>query len=230
MSKIIKNSKNNFYVQKKKDFDRIHEVMHLMPSFALHEKGRSSFTDIYYETEDNFLAEMGVAVRLRVYKDKKIISVKYSDEVLEKQDILYKQAVHEREIEVTDDIKTQENLIFVEDKLSAIYSTRLNIDIMRRLRAMREVYLVKTKRSVYEVVHNSGFRANIHTDELVYINKLKHIEYKDLIVETAQTSFVTDLNNDLYEFFLAELRKKVLLVPMQESKYEAAKLFTRFKK
>ena len=219
-----------YYVQKKKDFERMYELMQHMPSFAMHLKDGESFTDYYYETDDNFLQEMGVTVRRRVLKDKQIVSVKYSDELLAKQDDMHKQALHEQEIGLDENFLGHDNLLFIEDKLNVIFGAKLKIDILRKLNNMRIVYTVKTKRQTQEVVHNSGFRALVHFDEVVYTNNLKQINYNDLILEVHMTSVGTTFNMQMLDIFVDELRKKLILVPMTDSKYVAAKLFTRFSK
>ena len=90
--------------------------------------------------------------------------------------------------------------------------------------------MIKTKRKSFEVVHNSGLRANVYFDEVVYTNKLKVIDYNDLILELQMNSLATKINKQLFEEFVNKLREKLILVPMVESKYEAAILYTRFKK
>jgi hypothetical protein len=224
------NSKRTFYIQKKKDFDRAHEIMRLMPSYAFYEKEKRDIVDVYLETPDNFLDEMGVTLRIRRLKDKQIISVKYDDHLLGKQDSIYKDSVYEHEIELSDSLFAQENLLFVEDKLNVIFGGKLQIDIFHKLHQLKEVYTIKTKRKSFEVVHNSGFRADVHFDEVLYTNKLKQIDYHDLILELHMTSLSTELNKELFHTFINKLREKLVLVPMTDSKYEAAILFTRFKK
>ncbi|MGD9901304.1 MAG: CYTH domain-containing protein [Spirochaetales bacterium] len=219
-----------FYIQKKKDFARTFDIMKHMPSFAVYERGNETFTDYYYETEDKFLEEMGVTVRRRVLKDKQIISVKYDDKILDKQDSMYQQPVHEQEVPLNEEFLNKENLLFIEDKLNVIFGARLQIDILRKLNEMRVVYTVKTKRQTQEVVHNSGFKAFIYFDEVLYTNVAKEITYNDLILEVHMTSVGTQFNLTLLDFFVDELRKKMILVPMTDSTYIAAKLFTRFKK
>ena len=219
-----------YYVQNAKDFNRLDEVMSRMPSFAMSRQDSEDFVDAYYETQDSFFEEMGITVRLRTYKNKSVLSVKYSEEVLLKQDDRYKSPVHERELEPKEDLFSRMNLIFIEDKINVIYSNRLKIDIIRKIRQMREVYTVKTKRKNFEITHNSGFKTNVFFDEVNYNNILKQIPYSDLILEIIMTSIGTPFNQEMLTTFVNELRKKVVLVPMKESKYEAAILFTRFKK
>ena len=224
------NSKKTFYIQKKKDFDRAHEIMRLMPSYAFYEKEKLDFTDAYLETPDNFLKEMGVTLRVRKFKQKQVLSVKYDLSLVKQQNPLTIQDIYEHELEEGDDVFSQESLLFIEDKLNVIFGGKLQIDILHKLRQLQEVYLVKTKRKSFEVVHNSGFRADVFFDEVVYTNKLKAIDYNDLILELDMTSLSTDLNIQLFEAFINNLREKIVLVPMEESKYEAAILYTRFKK
>jgi len=224
------NSRKTYYIQKKKDFDRAHEIIRLMPSYAFYEKEKLEYTDIYLETPDNFLKNMGVTVRVRRFRDKQIISVKYDDKLVAKQDNARKQNIYEQEIASSESVFSQENLLFIEDKLNVIFGGKLQIDILRKLREMQEVYLVKTKRKSFEVVHNSGFRADVFFDEVVYTNKLKRIDYSDLIMELNMTSLSTEFNKQLFGSFIDELKKRLILVPMEESKYEAAILFTRFLK
>jgi len=224
------NSWRSFYVQKKKDFDRAIEVMRLMPSYAFYEKEKLEFVDAYLETPDNFLKEMGVTLWVRKLKDKQIISVKYDEALLKKQEMLYKNEVYEQEIGLTNSIFETENLLFIEDKLTVIFGGRLQIDILHKLKELREIYLIKTKRKSYEIVHNSGLRADVFFDELTYINKLKAIEYNDLILEMHMTSLSTELNKKLFETFINNLRDKLILVPMEDTRYQAAILYTRFKK
>jgi hypothetical protein len=223
-----KNSSKSYYVQKKKDFDRLHEIMHLLPSYALYEKGKEEFTDIYLETSDDFLKNMGVTVRLRRFKDKQVVSVKYNEKIVKTKETIRK-SVYEQVLESSESVFSHENLLFIEDKLNVIFGGKLQIDILYKLRQLQEVYLVKTLRKSFEAVHNSGFRADIFFDEVVYVNKLKTIDYKDLILQVRMTSLSTDLNKKLFENYINELRKKIVLVPMKESKYEAAVLYTRFK-
>ena len=224
------NSKRTFYIQKKKDFERAYEIMRLMPSYAFYEKEKLDIVDVYMETPDNFLAEMGVTLRVRKLKDKQIVSVKYGDSLVKKQEAIYKEAIYDHEIDIADTIFSQENMLFVEDKLNVIFGGKLQIDILHKLKQLREVYIIKTKRKTYEVVHNSGFRANVYFDDLLYTNKTKQINYIDLVMELHMTSLSTELNKQLFDEFTNRLREKIVLVPMEESKYEAAILYTRFKK
>ena len=224
------NNSKSYYIQKKKDFDRAHEIMRLMPSYAFYDKEKLDFTDAYYETPDNFLKDMGVTLRVRKFKTKHIISVKYDEKLIERQDAINKQSVYDQEIDATDSLFAHENLLFVEDKLNVIFGGKLQIDILHKLRQLQEVYLIKTKRKSFEVVHNSGLRANVYFDEVVYTNKLKAIDYNDLILQLELNSLSTKINKQLFEEFVNKLREKLILVPMVESKYEAAILYTRFKK
>ncbi|MDD4211641.1 MAG: CYTH domain-containing protein [Clostridia bacterium] len=223
-------SSRSYYVQKKSDFDRAHEIMHLMPSYAFYDKDKLDFTDVYYETNDNFLKDMGVTLRVRKFKTKQIISVKYNDALIEKQNEITRQNIYEQEMEASDSLFSQDNLLFVEDKLNVIFGGKLQMDILHKLRQLKEVYLVKTKRKSYEVVHNSGLRADVFFDEVLYTNRLKSIDYSDLILELNMTSIGTKINKQLFEEFVNKLREKLILIPMEESKYEAAILYTRFKK
>ena len=223
-------SRRCYYIQKKNDFDRAYEIMHLMPSYAFYNKEKLEFTDAYYETSDNFLAEMGVTLRVRRFRDKQIISVKYDDSLVEKKDAINKQNIYEQEIPAGDSLYSQDNLLFIEDKLNVIFGGKLQIDILHKLRELQEVYLIKNKRKSYEVVHNSGLRADVFFDEVVYTNRLKAIDYNDLVMEIVMTSFATTTNKNLFQEFVDELRRRIILVPMLESKYEAAVLFTKFKK
>lgn len=231
MNKLNKeNLRKAYYVQRQKDFNHLEELMMLMPSFSTNQRGTEDFLDTYYETEDMFLKTMGITVRLRTYKTKQILSVKYSDEVLAKQDNIYKNPINEKEIDAGIPILDQSNLVFIEAKINLIYSNKLKIDILRKLRQMRAIYTIKTKRTILEVAHNTGFRANIFFDAVHYNNSLTLTTYADLILKINMISPDTDFNKQLLHSFIAELRRKMILVPMVENKYEAAILFTRFKK
>ncbi len=225
----------NYYLENPKQFRRVYEVINLMPNFNVTEAEQHNIIDNYYESENNFLQRMGVSIRVRKYKNKKkqVASLRYSDDVNLDYSGMY--ATREFEIEMLygQEFHTATSVLkFFEDKLNAIYSTKLNVNIFRQLENVKTFLTIKTDRQSYDVINNKQFRAVINFDKVSYVNhKTKAVEadnilqIKSICEQTKET--LASLNK-----FVNELEKRCILIPMHDSgqKLENALLLTKFRK
>ena len=212
---IQKRVQNDYYVKSASDFNRLAEIINLMPNYAIKSKKQGIvINDYFYEVPENLLKELNASIRVRVVDDKQSLSIVCYSEG--------KRREFETEMKFGDKIQDKiEYILFLEDKLQDIYTHRIEIDIARILKGLKVFLQITTYRTEYEVINNSGFDALVDFDSVVFNTKRHNIA--DNILEV-KLNCVNDVGNmTAYNRFCKQLEQKVLLVPTQETKFEAGR-------
>ena len=212
---IQKKVQNDYYVKATSDFNRIAEIINLMPSYAVKSKKQGIvINDYFYEVPEYLLKELNASIRVRVVGDKQTLSIVCYSEGNRRE--------FETEMHYGDKIQDKnEYILFLEDKLQDIYTHRIDIDIARILKGLKVFLTITTYRTEYEVINNSGFNALVDFDSVVF--KTKRHTVGDNILEIKLNSLNDVGNMTAYNRFCRELEQRVLLVPTQETKFEAGR-------
>ena len=215
MINIGKDIEKTYYLQSSDDFYRIFDIINLMPSFAIAKTYETEHFDYYFETPDYFLKNLDASIRVRKYPDKKeqilsivcknlgtkrefVLNMEYGDEIADKDDYLF----------------------FLEDKLQDIYLHRFEFDVIRILKTLKKFVVIENKRKVHEIINNQGFKANVFFDNVTYVSKRN--KNHDAILEIKLDCWKNEDNMFFFEKFVKEVEHKVIMIPMNEKKYDAA--------
>lgn len=212
---ITKKVQNDYYVKSANDFNRLAEVINLMPNYAIKSKKQGLvINDYFYEVPEGLLKELNSSIRVRVFNDKQTLSIVCYSEGKRREfetDMIYGDKIQDR----------NEYILFLEDKLQDIYTHRIDIDIARILKGLKVFLTITTYRTEYEVMNNSGFNALVDFDSIVFNTKRHTIG--DNVLEV-KLNCLNDVGNmTAYNRFCKELEQRVLLVPTQETKFEAGR-------
>jgi hypothetical protein len=94
------------------------------------------------------------------------------------------------------------------------------------LKSLRVFLQVETYRTQLEVINNSGFNGLVNFDSVVFNTKRHKVQ--DNVLEV-KLNCLNDVGNmTAYNRFCHELEQKVLLLPMQETKFEAGKRIFKY--
>lgn len=217
---IQKKIQNTYYVKSQADFARLNEVISLMPNFqVIGKKTGIVIHDYFYETPERLLEQLDASIRIRTIGENQTLS------------IVCKIGGNRREFETEmyfgDKIQDKlEYILFLEDKLQDIYTHRIDADIARILKGLKVFLHVETYRTELEVINNSGFKGLVDFDVVVFNTKRHHIT--DNVLEV-KLNCLNDVGNmTAYNRFCHEIEQRVLLVPMQETKFEAGRRVFRY--
>lgn len=212
---IIKKLQTDYYVKQVQDFNRLAEVISLMPNYAIKStKTGIVIEDYFYEVPENLLKQLNASIRIRVVGDQQTLSIVYYKEGERREfvtDMNYGDKIQDK----------LEYILFLEDKLQDIYTHRLEIDIARMLRGLTVFLQITTNRTEYEVINNSGFNALVDFDNVVF--KTKRHRVADNVLEVKLNCLNDVGNSTAYKRFCKELEQRVLLLPMEETKFEAGR-------
>lgn len=212
---ITKKIQNDYYVKSTSDFNRLAEIINLMPNYAVKSKKQGIvINDYFYEVPERLLQQLNASIRVRVCGDQQSLSIVCYSEG--------KRREFETEMNYGDKIQDKnEYILFLEDKLQDIYTHRIDIDIARILKGLKVFLQITTYRTEYEVINNSGFNALVDFDNVVFNTKRHKIS--DNVLEV-KLNCLNDVGNmTAYTRFCHELEQRVLLVPTQETKFEAGR-------
>lgn len=216
---VHKKVQNTYYLHSYKDFERIKEIIKLMPNYDT--KSISSFviTDYFYETPENLLNELDASIRVRVVGDTQTLSIICKNDGVKRE--------FEIAMNLGDKIQDKnEYILFLEDKLQDIYTHKIDADIARMLKSLKVFMYVVTNRTQYEVINNSGFDGLVNLDQVMFHSKRHDIG--DNILEVKLNCLADVGNMTAYNRFVYTLEQKVLLLPMQETKYDAGKRIFKY--
>jgi adenylate cyclase class IV len=221
MEKIYLDKKyeKNYYLHDEKVFERIKELVGFMPNYQIGNTQNIKHTDVFYETSGRLLNQLDASVRIRIEGDNQTLSIvcKNNGEKREfEMPMKYKEKIQDR----------LEYLIFLEDKLQDIYTHRIDANIIRLLKDLKPFLFIETNRTRYEIMNNLGLKFFLDYDKTNF--KTKRHSVDDFIMEIKLKSVADVQNLTAYNRFIDELRDKVLLVPMEETKYEAGMRVFRY--
>ncbi|MBQ7307231.1 MAG: CYTH domain-containing protein [Clostridia bacterium] len=219
-----------FLLDSKTSFEDVQRVVALMGSFGIYKTTSDYHLDFYYDTQDHLLQNFNASVRLREEETGKTVSIKYKT---------YIEAENSEKIEIVkefsrsvenncDIINDEDTCIFIENKLRDIYAHHVDLDLLRKLKQLKPILVIRTDRTTQFVKNNDRFSCSISFDETQY--KTKRQYDFDKIIEIKLTCMPTDENLFYYERFLKELRTRVILIPMTNTKYDVGMRVSRYEK
>lgn len=208
-----------FYLTNADDFDRIHEIISRMPSYILYKTSYTAYTDYFYDTPDKFLEKNRASIRLRKFVDKQELSIKYIS-----SNVLKEEKVREAYLELPVDANittNREAQLFLSTKINDIYSRRLEIDTVRKMRDLQVYLVIYTERTILELKNNEEFKINVYFDSCDYETKFNSAH--DDIVKIILQNYPDKLNIIQFKNFINEINKRVYFINDNESKFESAK-------
>ncbi len=216
---LIKNYDENYYLHSEKEYARLYELISLMPNYAISNTQNLSHTDVFYETPDNLLKRLDASIRVRHEGDQQYLSIVCKNNGVKRE--------FEMQMKFGDKIADKiEYLIFLEDKLQDIYTHNIDANIIRLLKFLKPFLFITTTRTRYEIINNTGLKVFVDFDRTNF--KTKRHDENDNIVEIKLKSLADKQNLTAYDRFIAELKEKVLLLPMEETKYDAGMRVFRY--
>jgi hypothetical protein len=217
---IQKQVQNTYYLKSASDFSRLDEIIGLMPNYdTISRKQGIVISDYFYETPDRLLENLDASIRIRQIGDQQTLSIVCKTDG--------KRREFETSMNYGDKIQDKiQYILFLEDKLQDIYTHRIDADIARMLKSLRVFLQVETYRTQLEVINNSGFNGLVNFDSVVFNTKRHKVQ--DNVLEV-KLNCLNDVGNmTAYNRFCHELEQKVLLLPMQETKFEAGKRIFKY--
>lgn len=219
MRNLLNLEEEKYYLSEESDFDRIHGIISLMPNFVLYSNSNVLYTDYFYDTEDEFLKQNRATVRVRKYADKQVLSIKYISSNALKEE---KEREAYLDMPIDADITThREALLFLSNKINDIYSRRLDIDSVRKMRELKVYLVIYTDREIYEVKNNLDLKISVYFDRLEYQSKFT--KGTDNVVKFILNNYPDTVNMDTFKRFISTVNKKVFFINDNESKFDAAK-------
>ena len=219
MKNYFGNEEEKYYITEEAQYRRIYEIISNMPNFVLSESYDTTYRDVFYDTKDKFLEINRASCRVRLLGNADLLSIKYisSNPYTEAKE-------REGYLDLpknTDIANNKQALMFLSTKLNDVYSSRIDMDIMRKLRDVKPYLVIDTKRTVHILKNNEDLQIAIKFDRLTYQSKF--LSQNDLVVKIELLNYPDSVNLDTYNRFIKELRKKAILIPDNESKFEAGK-------
>lgn len=226
----ISEYEKKYNLDKKTSFEDVQRMVSLMGSFGIFKVTSTYHLDFYYDTPDKLLESFNASIRLREEPEGKIASIKYKTYV-ESENNEKLEIVKEfyRNVDINCNlINDEDTLIFFEDKLREIYAHHVDLDLLRKLKQLKPVLVIRTDRTTQFIKNNDKFSCTISYDETQYKTKRQY-EF-DKILEIKLTCPPTDENLFFYERFLKELRTRVVLIPMLNTKYDVGVRVSHYEK
>ena len=211
---IQRKMQKTYYLQKPEDFARIQQIVSLMPSYATKSTENYEIVDYFYETPERLMEQLDASIRMRVMPNKKTLSIICKNDGIKRE--------FEIEMEPDDEIVTGDKyILFLEDKLQDIYTHRIDIDIVRILKTLRVFLVITTNRSQWEVINNTGYSCFVNFDKVMF--KTKRHKVFDNVLEIKMNCVEDVANKTAFNRFVTDIEQRVMIVPMDETKYDAGK-------
>ncbi len=207
-----KNIDKSFYLTSEQQFQRLSEIMNLMPAFAVGTVKEYTFVDTYYETPEYFLKNLNATIRIRKTPEKQTLSIVCNE--------LGTRREFEMEMAYGSTINDQdEYILFLEDKIQDIYTHKIDVDVIRILHHLKPFLVMTTFRKSHEILNSKEFRAEVDFDR----TKIETKRNTDWIyvVEFKNKCFLSAENEQTFERFVKEFQRRVVLIPMDEKKLDA---------
>ena len=206
-----------FYLTEEDEFDRVYDIISLMPNFVMYGKYETEYEDYFYDTKDKFLQQNRASVRVRKLNDKQVLSIKYIS-----YNALKEEKEREAYFDMPIDVKLTEYrpaMLFLSNKINDIYSKTLEVDSVRKMREL-EVYLViYTSRTIHELKNNMDLKITVNFDNVIYHTKFNKGE--DNIIKFILNNYPDSVNLDTFKRFIKNISSKVFFINDNESKYTA---------
>lgn len=219
MRNIQNLEEEKFYLTEENEYDKIYGIISRMPSYILFNTTNELYTDYFYDTKDKFLEQNRASVRVRKYKDRQILSIKYiSSNALQQEKVREAYFDMPLDAELT---SCRNAILFLSTKINDIYARRLEIDLVRKLRDLQVYLVIYTDRTSYELKNNEDLKITVNFDRCKYSAKFSKGE--DNIVKIILQNYPDKINLLQFNNFIKEINKRVYFVNDNESKFQSAK-------
>lgn len=218
-----------FYFDSKIKFEDIRRVISLMARFGVSKTTKTIHTDYYYETDDHFFAGFNASVRMRKSLSSKSIAIHY--EKTFEDELGEHKVTREYERPVPEDsnlVNDEDAILFLEDKIREVYTHHVDMQVTRKIKEAKVFMVIQTERLTDYVKNNNNFTCKICYDDITF--KTKRSLETAKCIEVKLTCVPTEDNLEFFERFLKELRNRVVLYEMKETKYNLGLRVTKFKK
>lgn len=210
--KIGKDIDKSYYLTSESEFSRASEIMNLMPNFQVGSTSEYEYTDTFFETPEKFLNELSATIRIRKTPEKQTLSIVCNNLGISRE--------FEMEMAYASKITDQdEYILFLEDKIQDIYTHKIDIDVIRNLKTLKPFLEMTTKRKVHEIVTSTDFRAEVDFDR-TFIHTKRNDDYI-YTIEIKNKCYLSQQNEGMFNRFVKELEKRMVLIPMGEKKLAA---------
>lgn len=219
MRNIQNLEEEKFFLTDESEYDRVYGIISRMPNYVLYKTSNELYTDYFYDTPDKFLEKNRATLRVRKFKDKQVLSIKYVS-----SNALKQEKVREAYLDMPLNAEVsshREALLFLSTKINDIYARPLDIDLVRKMRDLKVYLVIYTDRTIYELKNNNELKINVLFDRCSYQAKFSNGE--DKIVKVVLQNYPDKLNLLQYNNFIDNINKKVYFVHDNESKFESAK-------
>ena len=216
---IGKNIDRSYYLQNEEDFAKVNQTINYMAMFQVGEVREYSYSDTYYETEDMFLQKINATIRVRKMPEYQTLSIVCNH--------LGQKREFEMDMEYDEQIQDKvEYVLFLEDKIQDIYTHQLDVDVVRKIKNLKPFLIMTTKRKACQIVTSTDFKAEVDLDR-TKIETKRNIDHIN-VLEIKNKCYLSNENEQLFEKFVKDIERRVVLIPMGEKKLAAGmRVFNR---
>lgn len=211
---LQKKTQRTYYLHSANDFSHILQIVNLMPSYDVNEVKNFEIVDYFYETPERLMHQLDASIRIRVVGDKQTLSIVCKNDGIRRE--------FETEMELGDTIQTKNKyILFLEDKLQDMYTHKIDIDVARMLKNVKVFLCITTSRTQMKIINNTGFAGIVNLDKVVF--KTKRHKVFDNVLEIKMDCLEDVANKTAFTRFATDIEQRVLITPMDETKFEAGK-------
>lgn len=211
---IQKKTQNTYYLHSANDFARIEQIVNLMPNFGVREVNSFEINDYFYETPERLMNQLDASIRVRVVGGTQTLSIVCKNDGIRRE--------FETEMVLGDTIQSQNKyILFLEDKLQDMYTHKIEIDIVRILKNLKVFLHIVTNRTQMKIINNSGFLGVVNLDRVMFRTKRHNVA--ESVLEVKMDCLEDVANKTAFNRFVTNIEQRVLITPMDETKFEAGK-------
>ena len=216
IQKIIQKT---YYLHSEKDFAHAEQIVRLMPNYAVKSEKKYQIVDYFFETPEKLLEQIDASIRIRIAENKQILSIVCNNDG--------KRREFETEMQVGENIQDKnEYILFLEDKIQDIYTHKIDVDVACMLKNLKVFLSIVTQRKQLDVINNQGFDSFVNLDRVEYQTKRQNI--KDNVFEIKMNCFADVANKTAFERLCKSVEQKILITPMDETKFDAGKRISEY--
>ena len=185
-----------------------------MPSYGVSEVNTFEINDYFYETPERLMDQLDASIRVRVVGNTQTLSIVCKNDGVRRE--------FETEMDFGDKIQDKNKyILFLEDKLQDMYTHKIDIDIVRMLKNIKVFLQIVTNRTQMKILNNTGFVGIVNLDRVMF--KTKRHNVADSVFEVKMDCVEDVANKTAFKRFVTDIEQRVLITPMDETKFEAGK-------